>query len=206
MANSLSRYGIPPSVGMIRQWIDTLSEKTGHSLDEWLDLIREDGPGDETARREWLQQTHKLGSRAATWLAERADGKGMDEDSPEAYLVHAERYVQAMFADGKAGLLPVYEALLEAGLALGSDVKACPAKTIVPFYRRHVFAQLKPSTRTRLDLGLALGDMPVPDRLIDTGGFAKKDRITHRIAITSIAEIDDEVRHWLKLAYERDKA
>jgi uncharacterized protein DUF5655 len=51
---------------------------------------------------------------------------------------------------------------------------------MVPFYRHHVFAQIEPSTRTRIDLGMALKDTKTPKRLIDTGGFAKKDRITHR--------------------------
>jgi hypothetical protein len=46
--------------------------------------------------------------------------------------------------------------------------------------------------------------MKAKGRLIDTGGFAKKDRITHRIEITSPKDIDDEVKHWLKVAYERD--
>jgi hypothetical protein len=41
-------------------------------------------------------------------------------------------------------------------------------------------------------------------RLIDTGGFAKKDRITHRIPLESPKDIDDEVKHWLKVAYDRD--
>jgi hypothetical protein len=40
--------------------------------------------------------------------------------------------------------------------------------------------------------------------LIDTGGFAKKDRITRRIEISSLDDIDDEVRRWLKVAYEMD--
>jgi hypothetical protein len=74
----------------------------------------------------------------------------------------------------------------------------------VPLYRQHVFAQLKPTTRTRLDVGLALRDLPVPERLIDTGGFAKRDRITRRIPITTAAEIDDEVRCWLRAAYDLD--
>jgi hypothetical protein len=45
----------------------------------------------------------------------------------------------------------------------------------------------------------------VPKRLIDTGGFAKKDRITHCIEIASRKEIDTEVNKWLKSAYEMDK-
>lgn len=53
-------------------------------------------------------------------------------------------------------------------------------------------------------MGFALGNMPVEGRLIDTGGFAKKDRITHRIPIASVDEIDAEVEHWLKVAYDRD--
>jgi len=89
-------------------------------------------------------------------------------------------------------------------LKSGKDVKACPCQTIVPLYRRHVFAQIKPTTQTRIDLGFALGDMKPKGRLIDTGGFAKKDRITHRIPITSLKDIDDEVIHWLKVAYDRD--
>jgi uncharacterized protein DUF5655 len=70
-----------------------------------------------------------------------------------------EGMVDAMFSGGKAPLRPIYEELLGFGLSFGSDVKACACKTIVPFYRKHVFAQLKPSTRSRLDLGLALRDL-----------------------------------------------
>jgi hypothetical protein len=40
--------------------------------------------------------------------------------------------------------------------------------------------------------------------LIDTGGFAKKDRITHRFEITSLGDIDGEIAKWLKKAYEMD--
>jgi hypothetical protein len=86
-------------------------------------------------------------------------------------------------------------------------VKACPCATIVPLFRKHVFAQLKPTTLTRIDVGFALGDpkkIPAKGRLIETGGFAKKDRITHRIEVTRPGDIDATVERWLKVAYERD--
>lgn len=124
--------------------------------------------------------------------------------SAEAEDYDPDALVDAMFAGSKAPLRPLYEALLKTGLAIGIDVKACPCKTIVPLYRRHVFAQIKPSTRTRLDLGLALKDTATPARLINTGGLAKGDRITHRIAIESAGDIDEEVIHWLKFAYHLD--
>jgi hypothetical protein len=69
-----------------------------------------------------------------------------------------------------------------------------------------VFAQIKPSTNTRIDLGFALGDMKTPKRLIDTGGYEKKDRITRRIEVRSKGDIDDELKLWLKMAYEMDES
>src|SRR5438045_9679680 len=108
-----------------------------------------------------------------------------------------------MLAGKKERLRPLYNALLKLSPSMGKDIKACPCQTIVPLYRNHVFAQIKPTTQTRIDFGLALGDTKTPKRLIDTGGFAKKDRITHRFEITSLKDIDDEVKRWLKVAYDR---
>ena len=84
---------------------------------------------------------------------------------------------------------------------------ACPYKTIVPLYRHHVFAQIKPTTNTRIDLGLALAKhkAKLPKRLIDTGGLQKKDRITHRIEISSLDDIDADVKKWVRAAYELDE-
>ena len=53
-------------------------------------------------------------------------------------------------------------------------------------------------------IGFALGDTKATGRLIDTGGFAKKDRITHRLPIADLADIDDEVKRWLRAAYDLD--
>jgi len=206
-----SIYSVHPGVQMVQDWILRLSQKTGRLLDEWVDLVKKDGPSTEKERREWLKKEHQLGTNSAWWIAERAEGKGTETDDPERYLEAAAQYVEAMFRGPKAALRPIYDALLRLGLSLGKDVKACPCQTIVPFYRQHVFAQIKPATQSRIDLGLALKDTkPLQGtaggntRLIDTGGFAKKDRITHRIAITKLADIDDEVKRWLRAAYELD--
>ena len=197
-------YGVHPGVEMVQKWVGSLKEKTGRSLDEWLTLVRKSGPKTEKERREWLKQVHGLPTNSASWIAERADGKGGETDSTEAYLAAAEGYVDAMFAGKKAALRPLYDELLQLGVSMGKDVKACPCATIVPLYRNHVFAQIKPTTQTRIDLGFALGARKAEGRLIDTGGYAKKDRITHRIPIESAKDIDAEVKKWMKAAYEAD--
>jgi hypothetical protein len=199
-----SVYGVHPGVTMTQKWVAELKQKSGRSLDEWLRLIKKSGPKDEKSRRDWLKTEHGLGTNYASWLAERAEGKGSDVDDPDTYLAAAEGYVEQMFSGAKAALRPIYDEILKVGLKVSEDVKACPCQTIVPLYRNHVFAQIKPTTTKRIDIGFALGDMKPKGRLIDTGGFAKKDRITHRIPLESVADIDDEVKHWLTVAYDRD--
>ena len=204
MMKTKSIYSVHPGVLMTQKWLAELKQKSGRTLEEWLKLIKKDGPAEEKARRDWLREKHGLNTMIATYLAERSTGKGAQMEDPDLYLQSAERDVDRMFSGGKAHLRPVYDALLKLGLKTGKEAKACPCTTIVPLYRKHVFAQIKPATQTRIDMGFALGDMKPTGRLIDTGGFAKKDRITHRIPISSLDDIDEEVKHWLKIAYDRD--
>src|SRR3954447_1724967 len=199
-----SIYSVHPGVVMLQKWVNELKQKTGRSLEEWMTFIKKQGPKDEKLRLEWLKQQPGLGTNSASWLAERAAGKGTVDEDPDEYLKAAEGYVEKMYSGSKESLRPLYDALLKLGLSIGKEAKACPCQTIVPLYRNHVIAQIKPTTRTRIDFGFALGDTKATGRLIDTGGFAKKDRITHRIEITSLKDIDAEVKKWLKIAYDRD--
>ena len=198
-------YSVHPGLGMVEKWKKELPQKTGRSLQEWIAFVRKSGPPTEKERREWLKREHKLGTNSAWWIAERTDGKGAEEDSAETYLQAAEKWVDDMFSGPRAALRPVYDQLLKLALSVSKDVKACPGKTAVALYRNHVFAQIKPSTNTRIDVGFAVGNMKAPNRLIDTGGYEKKDRITRRIEVKSKADIDDEVKRWLKKAYEMDE-
>lgn len=202
---SSSIYDVHPGVAMVQKWIAELRAKTGRSLEEWVALLKKEGPKDYPARRTWLKSKHKLGANSAWWITERAEGRG-GEDSPEKYLAFAAQYVEEQYAGKKSALRPVFNELLSLAKSLGPDVKACPCKTMVPLYRNHVFAQIKPATNTRIDFGLCFATYKgkLPKRLIDTGGLAKKDRITHRIEVSSLDHIDDELKKWLGAAYDLD--
>ncbi len=153
-------YSVHPSVVMVQSWVMSLPLKTGRSLDQWIRLVEEEGPASEKERREWLKDRHQLGTNAAGWIVDRAAGRGLEDGDPDAYLRAADGYVAAMFTGRKAGLRRLYDELLKLGMSLGDDVRACPCQTIVPLYRRHVFAQIKPATNTRIDLGLSLKRHP----------------------------------------------
>jgi hypothetical protein len=203
---SAAVYDVHPGVAMMQKWIAELKPKTGRTLEEWVALVKKDGPTGFMPRRAWLVSKHKLGGNAAWSIVEHAEGNGGEEDSPEAYLASAVRYVEEQYSGKKAALRPIYDKLLALGRSLGSDVKACPCRTMVPLYRNPVFAQIKPSTNTRIDFGLCFTTYKgkLPKRLVDTGGLGKKDRILHRIEITSADQIDADLKKWLRAAYELD--
>jgi hypothetical protein len=206
VVKSQSVYDVHPGVAMAQKWIAELRDKTGKSLEDWTALVKKQGPDGHMNRVNWLKTKHKVGHNSAWGIAERVEGGG-DEDTPEAYLAAAVRYIDEQYAGPKQKLRPLYEKLLALGRGIGADVKACPCKTMVPLYRKHVFAQIKPTTNSRIDMGFALATHKgkLPKRLIDTGGLAKKDRITHRIEIKSAADVDDEIKKWLQVAYDLDE-
>lgn len=205
-AKSKSPYSVHPAVTMVQKWVAELKQKTGRSLEEWIALVKKEGPKDNMSRRAWLKTKQKLGTNSASWIANRADGIGGEDSDPVEYLKAASQYVEDQYSGAKAHLRQIYDQLLELGLSQGPAAKACPCKSMVPLYRNHVFAQIKPTTNSRIDLGLSLTHYKgkLPKRVIDTGGAAKKDRITHRIELKSASEIDPEVKKWLKTAYDLD--
>lgn len=206
MPDGPTPYDLHPSVAYVQSVLANLTARTGRDLQAWMAAARAGAPADPKARLAWLKAQGLGGTQAGLVLQrlEARPGQAFD-DTPAGYLAAAPGYVDAQFAGRKAPLRPRFESLVAVARSLGPDVKVCPCATLVPFYRNHVFAQVKPFT-ARLDLGLALGDpAAVADpegRLHDTGGFARKDRITHKLELTATGDLD-LARIWLRQAYQR---
>jgi len=190
-----SKYATHPGFAHVNAILSNLEKNTGRKLEQWCALLKKSGAKTTKDRVTWLKREQGLGMATSGAIVAHYEGE-LVEYTPEAF-------VEAMFAGPKATLRPIYERLLEIAMSLSPDVTATPCRTFVPLRRKYAFAQIKPSTRTRVDFGLALGDTPPKGRLASTGGYAKGDRITHQIAITSLDDIDDEVRRWLRAAWQR---
>lgn len=121
-------------------------------------------------------------------------------------LVHAEAkqgapdvdLVQDQYAGGKARLKPIYDRLVAEADALGDDVKVAPKKASVSLRRSRQFAVITPASTQRIDLGLNLRGEESAGRLETATGMC-----THRVRITSMEDIDEDVVGWLRAAYER---
>lgn len=197
-------FDVHPGVAMVRKWADELPAKTGRTLDQWAEVVRRCGRKTIREQAAWLKEHHGFGSNTAWHIAEYAADSATWDGDPDIYLRQAAGYVEGMFAGAKAGLRPIFEALVAAARDLGGDVKVCPCKTIVPFYRNHVFAQVKPATKTRLEFAVAIGDRKPTGKLRPNPRAKGNDRLTHLFELTTEKDVAAEVRKWLKVAYDAD--
>jgi Domain of unknown function (DUF5655)/Domain of unknown function (DUF4287) len=196
---------VHPAIKHAQAMLSSVEARTGTPLDEWLALAQASGHLENKPMIAWLRAEKGLGGPTAMAIASKALGHNEDFDAG-AYLKRAPSKIDQQYQGKKIALRPLADALFASLDGLGDDVGASPCKTFVPFYRHHVFAQIKAATQKRIDVGLALAryDGDIPPCVTSTGGAAKGDRITHRIAVTAPEDIDSDLIHWIKTAYELD--
>jgi hypothetical protein len=85
-------------------------------------------------------------------------------------------------------------------MQFGTDVELAPKKAYVSLRRAKQFGLLQPAA-SRLDVGINLGEVPPTDRLELSGSF--NAMVTHRVRVTSLAEVDAELIAWLRQAFDR---
>jgi len=197
---------VHPSIKHAAAILNSIPEKTGKSVDEWTHLLADAGMTTSKSMARYLRDHYAIARPTATVLFAKINNIRHELET-EAYLEYAPTRVDKQYTGGKAHLRPIAELLFAELDKLGADVGASPCKTFTPFYRQHVFAQVKAATQKRIDLGLALTryDGQPPERLKDTDGAAKGDRITHVVSITASEEIDAELIQWMRTAYELDE-
>ena len=108
--------------------------------------------------------------------------------------------IAAQYSKGKEHLKAIYDRLVDEIAKFGSDVEFAPKKANVSCRRKKQFALIQPSTKTRIDLGLKYKDKPFTARLETSGPFGSM--CSHRVQLTSIEQVDDELIDWIREAYE----
>ena len=176
----------------LQTMIGNLPDKTGKSLEQWLEVLKQHSFNKHSEAVKFLKSEHNVGHGYANTIVTLSK----ENESDEQDLV-------ALQYSGKEALTPIYEKLVETISSFGSDVKISPKKTSVSFIRKHQFALVKPATKTRIDLGLKLKEVENQGKLEGSGPFGSM--CTHRIQLTDVVSIDQEVIDWLKLAYEKSQ-
>jgi predicted transport protein len=107
----------------------------------------------------------------------------------------------AQYAGAKVALRPIYDRVLAVVQGFGDDVELQTRKTYVAFARGKQFAVVQPATKTRVDVGLKLPGVQAGGRLepaTNTGSGS----MTHKVAVTSVDEVDEKLIDWLRKAYQ----
>jgi hypothetical protein len=172
-----------------------IEEQSGKSFDAWIQLGRARGPKERKPLVAWFREQHAFKPMQAAWLAQGALGGLEDYGDPAAF-------VDALYAGKRKALRPLHEALVDACYACGDDVVVTACKTMVPAYRKHVFAELRPAASDEgVLLRLALGGAPTTARLVrDTHGMPG-ERLSHAVVVEGPRAIDKELQGWLSQAY-----
>jgi hypothetical protein len=178
---------------MMRAVIANLPEKTGKSLEQWLAILKKDGPAESKEQVRWLKAVHNVGHVTAQCIVASAHGKRDEYESPD-------KLVDGLFGKDNPVFRAIYEKVL-AETKTFPDAVPKPCKTYVPFVHRVQFARIKPSGKSHVDLLLAMGDAEVPGkgRLIPV--TSREARMSHVVKLYAPEDVNTEVRRWLKKAY-----
>jgi hypothetical protein len=172
-----------------------LLEKTGKTLDQWKLLLSQQSFSKHGEYMTYLKSEHAITHGFANFITlkyREADAASSDADD----------LVANQYKD-KESLKPIFSKLLKTFTHLGSDVKVVAKKSAVSLRVTRQFALSQPSTKKRIDLGLKLNNTPHSERLGTSGPFGTM--CTHRVQLTELEQVDNELIKWIKEAYEQAK-
>jgi hypothetical protein len=173
--------------------IANLPEKTGKSLGQWIAIVEKSKLQKHGEIVKILKTDHGMTHGFANLVAHKA----LASDAGSA---DNEDLVAAQYSGAKAALKPIYDKLVKMVEAFGKDIELAPKKAYVSLRRSKQFGLIQPSTATRLDLGLNLKGVKPSGRLEASGSW--NTMVTHRVKLSSAAEVDAELKAWLKAAYD----
>lgn len=173
----------------LQTMIENMPEKTGKSLEEWKKVLKTKSFAKHSEAVNYLKKEHQVSHGFANTIVSLSK----EENVSPSDLVNNQ-------FKGKESLRPVYQGILEVVSSFGKDVTVVPKKTSVSIVRNKQFALIKPATKSRIDLGLKLKGLPTTERLGDSGPFGTM--CTHRVQLTDVSQIDDELKEWLLKAYQ----
>ncbi len=183
---------MPDPAAETAKMIENFEAKTGRGFDAWLADARGSGHERHKPLVDWLKAEHGLGHGHANLVAHKALGSDAGSIGDEALLA-------AMFAGPKAAVRPIHDAVMALVDRLGA-VELAPKKGYVSLRRAKQFGLVQPSTATRVDLGLTLKGVAPAGRLEAAGSW--NAMVTHRVRLSEVAQVDDDVAVWLRQAWE----
>jgi hypothetical protein len=179
-------------------YLDTIKEKTGLSVEDFQKLADKRGllrPGVKAGEVvNWLKADYGLGHGHAMAMY----GTLRAIDAPK--LTVQDR-VDRHFSGKRAAMRPVYEKLLKQVQKFGTDVSTQAGNSYINLLRNGKKFGIVKVSAERLDVGIKLKGTEASERLTIAGSW--NSMVTHRVMVTSPAQIDRQLVAWLREAYAK---
>ena len=173
--------------------LENLKEKTGHSLNEWKQIITVQQITKSGEIVKFLKETHNLGHGYAATIAMKVLGTDAASTNDTDELI-VNQY------KGKEHLKAFYDKLITEINQFDGTFEIAPKKAYVALRRKKQFIVLNPASKTRFEIGFNLKGVAAEGKLV----AEKPDAIcSHKITLADITEIDQEVLNWIKMAFEK---
>ena len=176
----------------VKTMIGNLPEKTGKSLEQWMSVLGKAGLQKHGEMVKHLKAHHGVTHGFANLIAHQFRDSNSTAQSTNP--------VDEQYAGAKAGLRPIYDAILKQVNSFGKELEISPKKAYVSLRRNKQFAIVQPSTRDRVDVGINLKGEKATGRLENSGSF--NAMVSHRVRITDKNEVNAELKKWLRKAYD----
>ncbi len=172
--------------------LENLKEKTGHSLEEWKVLIASQNLAKHGEIVKFLKETHSVTHGYASEIALKVLGSDADSSND------ADKFIVSQYK-GKEHLKAFYDNLIAEIQKFGGEFDIQPKKTYVSLKRKKQFIILNPASKTRFEIGFNLKGVEPKGKL-----EAEKPNgiCSHKINLSDIKEIDQEVISWIKMAFD----
>ncbi len=172
--------------------MESIKEKTGHTLDEWKKIISKQKFAKHGEIVKFLKEEHSITHGYASEIALKVLGSDADSSN------NTDEFLETQYK-GKENLKAFYDKLISEIQKFKGDFEIAPKKTYVSLKRKKQFIILNPASKTRFEIGFNLKGVEPKGKL-----EAEKPNgiCSHKINLTDIKDIDKEVIDWIKQAFD----
>ena len=179
---------------MSAKMIENLKINTGKNLEQWITIVKAENFSKHGEIIKFLKQKHSFTHGFANLVALKTRKSDADSFKNKDDLVNLQY-------KGKEHFKPLYDKLVTEISQFGNNIEIAPKKAYVSLRSKKQFAILNPATKSRFEIGLIMKNQKGEGLLEEIK--TSNSMCSHKINLTSIEDINNEVMNWIKIAYKK---
>lgn len=178
-----------------KEFIETVKEKTGKTLEQWLASVKSSGVEKRNDLVAWLKKDHGLNHMQAQLIV------GIFLNNGKPVYIDEGNLLESQFAKCP-DMRPLFEAVSTKILSSFQGTQLIPKKTYLSFTAVREFAAVNVKPK-EIRLGLDLGDMPFDNKVQKSKLTGPMPRISHMLIISDAKQFDKNVLELIQQSYNR---